>query len=714
MNHHFPNNKKKLSLFTLILFIILTCLKFDTTYVMAEENKVIKVGYPIVEGFTEFDNGTYSGYAFEYLCEISKYTGWQYEFIEMSLSDALYKLQSGEIDIVAGMMKNEKSSELFDFPELNSGYTYSILATLESNTNISRSDYSTLNGITIGYFDKSSQKLNKLKELLEKNDVKNVTYKSYPASDSNSLINALNNKEVDAITTGDLLINNGLKVLAKFDSSPYYFATTKGKTEIAETLDKAISQINEYTPNFVSNLYYKYFSNKTDTSIILTQEEQEYLSSLKTLKAIYIDNFKPVQYYDESTNEAKGFIVDIGQLIAEKLGISLELIKANSYDEAYKLIQENSDYIAIGIPFSYEDSKINNFLFTKTYLNLDIVKVYSKEAPSNKEDQILALPYGYGYNDLNVGYKIQYYATIEDCLIAVEKDEASLTYGNYYTISSYISDRYYSNLSVVPDYHSIPVSCGLSANADKTLFNILNKSIMSLSSNDIKTIVYNNATAFNSSVSFKSFFLKNLTFCLVIISIILITIILLVTIIIRLKFKDLKMKKNILLSKSQTDSLTTLYNRDACEELVTIYLNRKTRLLYYSFIIIDIDYFKQVNDKFGHHNGDILLKEFSQLLKESFSQNDIISRWGGDEFIVFMKDINENNLDIINEKLRKLCQLMNKEIEFNGDTQKISISVGAFISNRINDFNDLYNKADAALYEVKRNGRNGFKIKQDF
>jgi diguanylate cyclase (GGDEF)-like protein len=714
MDYYFPNNKKNSSRFTLIFFIILICLNFHIIYVKAEENRVIKVGYPIVEGFTELDNGTYSGYAFEYLFEISKYTGWQYEFVEMSLRDALNKLQSGEIDIVAGMIKNEKSLELFDFPELNSGYTYSLLATLESNINISRSDYSTLNGITVGYFDKASEKLSKIQEFFEKNDINNVTYKSYPSNDSNALINALNNKEVDAIITGDLLLNNGLKSLAKFDSSPYYFATTKGNTEIVTELNKAISQINEYTPGFVVNLYYKYFDNKTDTSIIFTKEEQEYLSNISTLKAIYIDDFKPLQYYDESTKEGKGIILDIGTLISEKLGVSLELIKADTYTEAYKLIQDNKDYFVLGVPIYYESSNINNIIFTKSYLDLDIVRVYSKKAPSNKEDQILALPHGYGYPYLNAGYKIKYYDTMEDCLAAVEKNEASFTYGNYYTISSYIADNYFSNLSVVPDSNFTQISCAVSADVDKTLFNILNKVIASISDEDVKSFIYNNSTAFEPSVSFKSFFLSNLALCLTLILIILFIIALLISIIIRLKFKDLKRKKNLLLSKSQIDQLSGLYNRNTCEELVSNYLDTRNLSLYYSFIIMDIDYFKQVNDKFGHQAGDILLKEFSQLLKEFFSKKDIICRWGGDEFIIFIKDINENNLNIVNEKLQKLCQIMNKKIEYNGDTQKISISVGSVITNQINAFDKLYHKADEALYEVKRNGRNGFKIREDF
>ena len=178
MKYYFHNNTKKLNKITIIICIIILSLNIIPISAKADENRIIKVGYPIVEGFTELKDEIYSGYAFEYLQEISKYTGWKYEFIEMSLNESLDKLEIGEIDIVSGMMKNEKTTELFDFPELDFGYTYSILATLESNNDISRSDYSTLNGATLGYFDKDEESLSKLKEFFKNNNINNITYKA--------------------------------------------------------------------------------------------------------------------------------------------------------------------------------------------------------------------------------------------------------------------------------------------------------------------------------------------------------------------------------------------------------------------------------------------------------------------------------------------------------------------------------------------------------
>ena len=85
---------------------------------------------------------------------------------------------------------------------------------------------------------------------------------------------------------------------------------------------------------------------------------------------------------------------------------------------------------------------------------------------------------------------------------------------------------------------------------------------------------------------------------------------------------------------------------------------------------------------------------------------------GGDEFIVFMKDITESNLDKIDEKLGNLCTLMNKEVTYNGKSQKISISIGAVALKKDIDFEKLYQIADEMLYKTKSNGKNGFSIKK--
>ena len=120
--------------------------------------------------------------------------------------------------------------------------------------------------------------------------------------------------------------------------------------------------------------------------------------------------------------------------------------------------------------------------------------------------------------------------------------------------------------------------------------------------------------------------------------------------------------------------------------------------------ILDVDKFKQVNDRYGHEMGDTILKKVANLLEENFRATDHPARIGGDEFAVILTDATEEMKPVIEEKIMSINNtLMNPE----KDMPKVSLSVGiAFSANGFED--DLYRKADSALYVTKENGRCGY------
>lgn len=676
----------------------------------AEEDQVIKVGYPIVSGFTDIEEGNYTGYAYEYLTEIAKYTGWEYEFIEMDLNKALNQLKNGDIDLVAGMIKNDKTQELYDFPELNAGYTYATLSVLSDNKSISASNYETLNGIKVGYYETSQVKLTQFIEFCEKSGIEGIELISYPYEGEETLIKALEAKEVDAIIRGDLLLGNEEKVVAKFGASPYYFATTKGNMDVLVTLNRALSKIKENDVTFEDRLYNKYFSSSSDDSIHFTQEEQDYINQMIPLKVAYVDNFPPMQDYNEKTMKAEGIYIDLMNHIAQKSGLQFEWVRANSLDETYQMIQ-NKEVDLLITPENYTVAAKYDFYLTQDYLEVDIVKVYNVNMNNKDGRQRVAIPRGYSVLEFGDEYELQYYETIEDCLEAVKDGKADFTYGNSHTLSRYLAAGYYPNLALLLlDEEVVNVAIGIARPTNLTLLSILNKSIASLSDSEIQDSIFINTVDIKSHVTLEQFFYDNLVFCLAVIFVF----ILLIWIILRMKLQNLYRAKEKLIQKVQMDGLTSIYNRETGVNLVTEYFERKELSLYSAFLIIDIDYFKQVNDYLGHQCGDEVLIEFSQLLKEFFSYHDIVFRLGGDEFVVLMTDLHLIDLQVVEEKLQELCQLMNKEIRKGADRQKISLSIGAVVTNQKHEFNELYREADQVLYEVKRQGRNGFKIKNLF
>ena len=121
--------------------------------------------------------------------------------------------------------------------------------------------------------------------------------------------------------------------------------------------------------------------------------------------------------------------------------------------------------------------------------------------------------------------------------------------------------------------------------------------------------------------------------------------------------------------------------------------------------ILDIDFFKRVNDTYGHQYGDYVLKEVSNLLKDSFRKTDMIYRYGGEELTIIMPETSLENAVIPVERLRK--KIAEHEFLFNDIKINLTVSVG--ISTMQDDFKDvkeLVECADKALYNAKQTGRN--------
>lgn len=156
----------------------------------------------------------------------------------------------------------------------------------------------------------------------------------------------------------------------------------------------------------------------------------------------------------------------------------------------------------------------------------------------------------------------------------------------------------------------------------------------------------------------------------------------------------------ILRHQAEHDPLTGIMNRGAFEQLKTAF---KTYTDPFAFLIIDVDKFKLVNDGYGHETGDDVLKKVAKLLKKSFRSTDYPARIGGDEFAVIVTNITPDMKTVILNKINAINEtLMNPD----DDLPQVSLSVGAALSE-CGFTDDLYKKADTALYEVKEHGRCG-------
>lgn len=162
-------------------------------------------------------------------------------------------------------------------------------------------------------------------------------------------------------------------------------------------------------------------------------------------------------------------------------------------------------------------------------------------------------------------------------------------------------------------------------------------------------------------------------------------------------------------NKSRQDALTGLWNRAHTEETVNKMLSEGVRG---ALMMIDMDNFKAINDNYGHIAGDQTLKMFADTLRKYSTEDDVLCRIGGDEFVVFVKDVSSKSeignraSDIITDLCYKLEQC---KFETNSS---VSIGIAQTPEDGM-EFNKLYNAADKALYYVKQNGKNSYHFFSD-
>lgn len=168
----------------------------------------------------------------------------------------------------------------------------------------------------------------------------------------------------------------------------------------------------------------------------------------------------------------------------------------------------------------------------------------------------------------------------------------------------------------------------------------------------------------------------------------------------------LQQKHDLLNKLAGIDSLTGLYNRreffNTSESLI---FGAKNALLPYALMMLDLDYFKNVNDTYGHDVGDIVLKEVAKAINEHKRSDDIFGRIGGEEFAIFMPNVDAKEAERL---ANELCTLVGK-LKIETETQSIPITVSIGVTSDINyisTLSELMKSSDIALYEAKEKGRN--------
>lgn len=163
-----------------------------------------------------------------------------------------------------------------------------------------------------------------------------------------------------------------------------------------------------------------------------------------------------------------------------------------------------------------------------------------------------------------------------------------------------------------------------------------------------------------------------------------------------------KIMEEKLVTLSTTDPLTSAFNRRYMLQAIDAEISRSARYFsVFSLIMFDLDYFKNVNDTYGHDAGDEVLKKIVDVMKKRIRKNDVLSRWGGEEFMILLSGTNQDNAKIFAQKL--MTELQNLKFE---RSEKITASFGV-TEYRLKETSDsVLKRVDELVYRAKKEGRN--------
>lgn len=170
--------------------------------------------------------------------------------------------------------------------------------------------------------------------------------------------------------------------------------------------------------------------------------------------------------------------------------------------------------------------------------------------------------------------------------------------------------------------------------------------------------------------------------------------------------KTLCAERDVLIEKTRLDPLTQLYNQSGIQQLVQSYLGEKATEEAYALFVLDLDYFKQINDTMGHLFGNTILVQVAAAIKGICRKMDLIGRVGGDEFLILLKGMGQQHALEKASEIAKAIQGLRCSLP---EDMKIDCCIGITVSrDGQTDFFTLFSQADQALYRAKKQGRSGY------
>ena len=475
----------------LLVFIMLA---FNLSVLaQTSEKRVLRVAFPQVDGMSwTAEDGTHHGMLVDYLNEIAKYTGWEYEYIDTKGPAMLNEFVEGKYELMGGNYYIPALEKYYAYPNYNMGYSRSLLLARSDDRSIHSYDLESMNGKPIGVYENAREHIRRLKEFMAINGLYcNIRY--YKQEDMVGKIGLypyLAKGEIDLLLNNVAHISDSVRVVVAYDSQPYYIVTNPGNKEVLDGLNMALERILDANPNFAAERYAVNFPDRL-VNIQLSDRDLEYVNERKTITVAVPENWYPLYCKETPLKNHTGIMADVLDEIKSFTGLRFSYVYAKNYADAIRLIQQGDADILGFFLGDENDAAQLGLALSASYVSANNIIVRNKACSYPAPGLVGALVESQRFPSGISAEKIRSYPGIKEALAAVNSGEADFIYGLSSKMEQDISRYHFTNLApvtLVNDQSAI--SFALPTPVDPDLLTVLNKAINNLSESE-RTVIRN-------------------------------------------------------------------------------------------------------------------------------------------------------------------------------------------------------------------------------
>jgi len=700
----------------LIYLLLLPVTGFSSELILSDQEKHYLKKHPVIKVSNEMDwapfdfvkNGVPKGYSVDLVRLLAQKAGIKIKFVNgYSWYELMEQFDKRNIDLMHAMSKSEERVKKYHFSQPYMPWRLSyILRDNEQSIN-SPADFKGKK-IAIGKGWSSTK----------------VLKKRYPEAifidyeTSLQMLQALSSGKVDIdidnmlvanyLATENIITNikqGGFLDLQDAGIESLHFASHKDTPELVSIFEKAYELI---TPQEKTSLQKRWFVDNNKNTLLFSKPETAYLEKKKIITMCVDPDFAPFESLDKN-GQYVGITADFFKIFQQEIGIPIKPLKTRTWTEAIQAAK-NRQCDIFSLAMETEDRK-QYMNFTSPYLRFPLVMAtrmdvaFIDDIRRLKKSKI-GIVKGYAFNEIiRKKYPNIEVVDVENINDGLQKVVNGELFGFVETIASIshaIQRDFVGELKIAGKFpEKWAFSIGVRNDAP-LLLNIFEKMVKALPPATSQKII-------NKYISVR--YEQKPDYRLLIWVLVAAAILGFFGLYHYRKLskinKQLHILKDNLQEQANRDPLTGLYNRryfhNIANDLINLAHREKIPL---SIIMVDIDFFKKINDNYGHAAGDIIIQRMADIMLDFIRKSDIVARIGGEEFVILLPNTDLQGAVKLASKLRE--QVAEETVKTtHGDHVQFTISLGvAALENTDTTIDTLLNNADKALYQAKHSGKN--------